>query len=82
MEATTIKIENPLLNQLNKIKPGDKSFSAFAREILKKEVLRRRLIEAADRYTEFLDSTSSEAEWLADWEKADLAHPPKQRGQK
>lgn len=77
MQATTIKIENPLLNELKKYSPKDESLSSFIREILEKDIQRRKMIEAAESYTLFLAENPSEQEWLNEWEEADLSHDPK-----
>lgn len=77
MQATTIKIEDPLLNELKKYSPKDESLSAFIREILEKDIQRRKMIEAAEAYTRFLGENPSEQEWLNEWEEADLVHNPK-----
>ena len=78
MKASTIKIENPLLDQLYEARPDKKmSLSAFVRGILEADVRRRRGIEAADKYSEFLKSNPEEGEWLQDWESAPLGEEPR-----
>lgn len=77
MKATTIKIENPLLNELNALCPQTKSLSAFVRELLEKNVKRNKLTTAADQYCEFLKSNSEEQAWLSEWMDANLNEPPK-----
>lgn len=77
MKATTIKVEDPLLEELNSMKPKEKSLSSFVRDILDGEVRRMKLISAADRYTAFLDDHPEEREWLTSWEEAPLEHAPK-----
>jgi hypothetical protein len=79
MSATTIKIEGELLDALNRARPRDQSLTAFVRAILEREILRRKLDEAAQKYAEFLSESPEEREWLTDWEEADLATPPKRR---
>ncbi len=77
MQATTIKIENPLLNELKKYSPKNESLSSFIREILEKDIQRRKMIEAAETYARFLAENPSEQEWLNEWEEANLAQDPK-----
>ncbi len=77
MEATTIKIENPLLNELRSLTPRTKSLSAFIREILEQEIQRRKMIQAAEKYADFLKSSPKENEWLEEWESADLSRVPR-----
>lgn len=79
MRATTIKVEGELLAELNKAKPADVTLTAFVRSILEREVMSAKLGEAADRYTAFLEGSPDEREWLSEWERADLAAPPKRR---
>lgn len=76
MKASTFKIENPLLDELNEIRPPSKSLSAFTREILEKAVQQEKMIQAAERYAEFLKGEKEEG-WLEDWEVADLAKAPR-----
>jgi hypothetical protein len=73
MKATTIKVEGDLLAQLETQKPATQSLSAFARSILRRELMRRRLADPATRYSAFLDAHPAERAWLAEWGSADLA---------
>lgn len=77
MQATTIKLEYPILSSLMRFIPKEKSLSAFVREILEQEIQRRTMARAAERYVEFLESSPEEREWLKEWESADLEQPPK-----
>ena len=79
MQANTIKIEDPLLGQVYKIKPKDVNFSAFVRGLLEKEVKRQQMIRAADEYSRWLAVQEEEASEMADWENADLGSVPKVR---
>lgn len=82
MKATTLKIEEPLLNKLHHFRPKDISFSAFVRGILEKEVRRRKMQNAASQYMEFLASDPIEKKWLEDWDASDLLVPPKKLKEK
>ncbi len=77
MNATTIKIENPLLKNLLYIVPQKKSLSAFVREVLEREIQRQKMILAAESYLVFLKSHADESQSLEEWESADLGRPPK-----
>jgi len=79
MSATTIKVEGELLDELNRSKPVNVSFSAFVRSILEREVLRRKLGESAEKYAKFLEKAPDERELLAEWESADLVTAPRVR---
>jgi hypothetical protein len=76
MQATTIKIEDPMLSEIKNILPKDQSLSAFIREVLEREIRRRKMIDAGNQYAEFLAGSASEREWLEDWESADLTNAP------
>jgi len=77
MRATTIKVEGQLLKDLTQAKPANLSLTAFVRSILEREVLRARLADATERYATFLDQAPEEQGWLEQWERADLATPPR-----
>lgn len=79
MKATTLKLEGELLLELEKAKPPSMSLSAYVREILIKDLRRRRLAQAAVFYEEFLAANPEEASRLTEWDGADLASPPKRR---
>ena len=77
MQATTIKLENPLLRELRNLTPRAMSLSAFIREILEQEIQRRKMVQAAEKYADFLKSSPGEREWLEEWESADLSRAPR-----
>jgi hypothetical protein len=79
MKATTIKVEGELLEELRRTKPPRQSLSAYVRALLQQAVVRRRMIDAADRYAEFVRDTPEERTWLVEWDSADLVTPPKRR---
>jgi hypothetical protein len=79
MRATTIKVDGELLQELTRAKPSNVTLTAFVRSILEREVMSSKLREAADRYATFLETSPDEREWLSEWERADLAAPPKRR---
>lgn len=80
MRATTIKVEGDLLKELERAKPHSLSLSAYVREILRQEIRRRQMAEAADRYVELVRDAPDEREWLAEWERSDLTAAPRRRG--
>ncbi|MFI5395787.1 MAG: hypothetical protein ACHQ9S_09670 [Candidatus Binatia bacterium] len=79
MKATTIKVEGELLSELNRAKPATQSISAYVRSVLKQEVLRRKVAEAAEEYAKFLRDTGEERAWLEEWDRADLAAPVRRK---
>ena len=82
MKATTIKIEEPLLGELEKAKPPTQSISSYVREILESDIKRHKVAEAAVQYEAFVAAHAEEREWLSDWDKADLSRPPKRNSGK
>ena len=82
MKATTIKIEWPLLGELEKAKPASQSISSYVREILERDIKRHKVAEAAVQYEAFVAAHPEEREWLSDWDKADLSRPPKRNSRK
>ena len=79
MKATTIKIEGKLLSDLEAAKPESVSLSAYVREVLKKDLIRRRLAQASVSYEEFLEANPEEQVLLREWDEADLARSPKRK---
>ena len=79
MRATTIKVEGELLDELEKKKPDSQSLSSFVRSILEKEVVRRKMVDAAERYADFLRNRPDEREWLEEWERSDVDRPASRR---
>jgi hypothetical protein len=70
MKATTIKIEGELLNELEATKPESLSLSAFIREVLKKDLRRRKFSQAAASCEEFLAENPEERLLLREWDEA------------
>jgi hypothetical protein len=79
MKATTIKVEGDLLLELERAKPAAQSLTTFVRDVLRREIRRQQMTAAADRYTEFLEQDGEERAWLEEWDRADLARPPRRR---
>jgi hypothetical protein len=79
MKATTVKVEGELLRELERIKPARQSLTAYVRALLEREVQRRRMEEAGQRYADFVRESPEESAWLEEWDRADLARPPVRR---
>ena len=79
MKATTIKVEGRLLEQLERAKPARVSLSAYVRSLLEQAVVRQQMIEAADRYVDFVRDSPAERTWLAEWDSADLVTAPRRK---
>jgi hypothetical protein len=76
MKATTVKVEGELLRELERSKPPRLTLSGYVRSILEREMRRRKLAEAADRYVGLLRDAPDERGWLDEWDAADLASAP------
>ena len=79
MKATTIKIEGELLKELERAKPASESLSFYVRKVLRKDLRRTQLAQAAAAYQEFLAAKPEEQAWLKEWDEADLTGVPRRR---
>jgi hypothetical protein len=77
MKATTIKLEGEFLEELKAAKPDELSLTAYVRGVLRRDVERRNMEEAAMAYRAFVESEPAEKEWLKEWDRADLATAPR-----
>ncbi|MBI2605521.1 MAG: hypothetical protein HYW49_05505 [Deltaproteobacteria bacterium] len=75
MKATTIKLEGKILQEIDEIRPPATSLTAFVKGVLHSEYQRRKMRAAALEYSKFLSASESEAEFLREWEEADLDRP-------
>jgi hypothetical protein len=79
MHATTIKLDPKLHAAIRRLKPGTQSLTAYVRELVAREEKHAALDAAATAYAGLLAKSGAEARWLAEWESAPLASPPKRR---
>ncbi len=79
MKANTLKIEDPLLGELNKMRPPSQSFSSFVRLLLKQAVRKEKMAQAGEQYAQLLKKDGEEREALDDWELSDLASLPRKK---
>jgi hypothetical protein len=77
MGATTVKLEAEILRKIDAVKPRDQSLAAYVREAVERDILRRQLRTAAERYQVFLSENVEEQHELDDWERASLATSPR-----
>ena len=81
MKATTIKIEGELLKELEAAKPRTQSLSSYVRCVLRKDLDRMKVRDAAVAYRAFVESGEEEKAWLDEWDRADLnTRPRRKRG--
>lgn len=76
MGASTVKLESALLREIRAAKPPNQSLAAFVREAIERDLLRRKLRTAAERYRAFLDEHQDERDELDAWERAPLTSRP------
>lgn len=79
MKATTIKLDGGLLREIETAKPPTQSVTAYVREVVRKDLERKKLREAAEVYRAFVTADAEETEWLQAWGDADLTSPPAAR---
>lgn len=75
MKATTVKLDGKILEELDEIRPPAISLTAFVKGVLHSEYQRRKMRDAALEYSKFLRASEGEAEFLQEWEAADLDRP-------
>ncbi len=79
MKATTIKLEGALLSDLEAGKPTDQSLTAYVRTVLRENLDRIEVREAAVAYRAFVESNENEKALLDEWDQADLNTPPRSK---
>ena len=79
MKATTIKLEGKLLENLEASKPTDQSLTAYVRTVLRENLDRIEVREAAVAYRAFVESNENEKALLDEWDQADLNTPPRSK---
>jgi hypothetical protein len=82
MKATTIKLEGSILEELMAFKRPDQNLTALVRELLKAQIHRSKMAQAAEEYTTFLRENKGEAIELDDWAFAPLDREPSARRKK
>jgi hypothetical protein len=76
MKATTIKLDGPILEELKELKRPDQNLTSLVRELLKAQIHKRRMAQAAEEYVEFLNRNPGESMELDVWESAPLDKEP------
>lgn len=59
------------------MKPPKQSLSAYVREAVQRDIMRRKLRDAAERYQAFLDDHPEEKIDMERWESAPLENKPR-----
>jgi hypothetical protein len=76
MKATTIKLDGPILEELTSLKRPDQNLTALVRELLKAQIHRSKMAQAAEEYTGFLRENPEESTELDAWASTPLDHDP------
>lgn len=79
MPATTVKLDSELLREIAKVKSPKQTLSAFVRESVQLDILRRKLRSAAEAYCQLLTEDDEERRAMEEWESSHLASAPKRR---
>ncbi len=66
-----------MLKEIRSVKPAAQTLSAYVREAIARDVTRRRMKDAAERYRALMTEHPEEAVDLAEWEAAPLATAPR-----
>ncbi len=79
MGATTVKLDAEILKQIASAKPAGQTLSQFVRDVLKRDLRRRRMKQAGEEYQRLLRASPAEAADQEEWEAAALAISPRKR---
>jgi hypothetical protein len=72
MKATTVKLDGAILGELKALKRPDQNLTALVRELLKAQIHRSKMAQAAEEYTSFLRENPAESAELDAWASATL----------
>ena len=76
MKATTIKLDGAILGELKAFRRPDQNLTALVRELLKAQIHRSKMAQAAEEYTAFLRENPGESMELDAWASAPLDREP------
>ena len=76
MKATTIKLDGLILQELMAFKRPDQNLTALVRELLKAQIHRSKMAQAAEEYAAFLRENREESGELDAWASASLDRDP------
>jgi hypothetical protein len=76
MKATTIKLDGVILEELERLKRPQQNLTSFVRDLLKAQIHRHKMVQAAEQYAEFLRKNADESTELDVWATAPLDKGP------
>ncbi len=74
---TTVKLESSVVREAAAVLEPGQTLTSYVRDVVYRDVKRRRLKQAARTYRDFLAGNPEERAELDAWESVDLASPPK-----
>lgn len=76
---TTVKIEAAVVREASSVLEAGQTLTSYVREVVSRDIKRRKLKQAARSYQEVLEKNSEEQREAGEWGQADLASPPTAR---
>jgi hypothetical protein len=73
---TTIKLESAVVREVSSVLEPNQTLTSYVREVVYRDVKRKKLKQASREYREFLAQDTTEQKDLEEWEQADLASAP------
>jgi hypothetical protein len=73
---TTVKLEAAVVKEVSSVLEPDQTLTSYVREVVYRDVKRKKLKLASRAYREFLEQNPEEKEEMESWENADLASTP------
>src|SRR5262249_24676772 len=72
MKATTIKLDGPILRELKEMQRPGENLTSHVRDLLKAQIRKRKMAQAAEEYAAFLSQNSEEFAEVEAWASAPL----------
>jgi hypothetical protein len=76
MKAMTVTLDGAILEELKAFKRPDQNLTSLVRELLKAQIQRAKMAQAAEQYTGFLRENPGESMELDAWASTPLDHAP------
>lgn len=73
---TTVKLDASVVREAASVLEPGQTLTSYVRQVVQRDIQRRKLKQAARVYREFLEKDPEERKDLEDWERADLARTP------
>jgi hypothetical protein len=73
---TTVKLDSNVVREVSSILEPSQTLTSYVRDVVYRDVKRRKLKQAATDYRKFLGDNPEEQEEMEDWEQANLTAAP------